>query len=247
MEQKNIQCECPIKLEQNNKISNSKLNQDEIINSFYKFNDYSNIKIIKCYKLVFSEKGQLSNIGSYFLIIIILLYILCVIRYFSNDKIYVANLIKLVLKSINSMDIILFNISNPLKKNFTLQEKKISKKKKGIKSIFSFKKEKKVKLEKKYKKESSKYSLIGIYKSFKLKRKKSKNKNSICDNGIEIINVKKTKKIMSHFIKTSSRNNKIKNYKYNDEELNKLEYQDALIIDKRGYLQYYCSLLKKII
>ena len=245
MEQRNIQCECPIKLEQNNKISNFKLNEGEIINSFYKFNDYSNIKVIKCYKLVFSKKGQLSNIGSYFLIIIILLYILCGIRYFSNDKMHVANLIKLVLKSINSGEIILFHKSNPLKKNFTLQVKKINKKKKGIKSIFTFKKEKKVKSEKIYKKESSKYSLIGKTKSFKSKGSKSKNKNYTNDSDIKIINIKKTKKIRSNFIRTSSKNNKIKNYNYNDEELNKLEYKDALLIDKRGYLQYYCSLLRR--
>ena len=244
MEQKNIQCECPIKLEQNNKISNFKLNRGEIINSFYKFNDYSNIKVIKCYKLVFSEKGQLSNIGSYFLIIIILLYILCCIRYFSNDKMLVANLIKLVLKSINPGDIILFHKSNPLKRNYSSQEKIIKKKKKGIKSIFSFKKEKKMKLEKKCKKESSKYSLIKKNKSFKLKGNKLKNKNTTNDSDIKIINIKKTKKIPSHFI-TSSKTNQIKNYNYNDEELNKLEYKDALLIDKRGYLQYYCSLLRR--
>ena len=47
MEKRNLQCECPIKFEENNKISNFKLNQDEIINSFYKFTEYSNVKIIK--------------------------------------------------------------------------------------------------------------------------------------------------------------------------------------------------------
>jgi len=130
MEKRNLKCECPIKFEENNKISNFKLNQDEIINSFYKFNEYSNVKIIKCYKIVFSEKGQLNNIGSYFFIIIILLFILCGIRYFSNNKMYVANLIKLVLKSINSGNIILFHKSNPLKRNFSLQEKKLTKRKK---------------------------------------------------------------------------------------------------------------------
>ena len=31
----------------------------------------------------------------------------------------------------------------------------------------------------------------------------------------------------------------------NDEELNNLEYEIAIIIDKRTYFQYYCSLLKK--
>ena len=45
MEQRNIQCECPIKFEENYKISDFKLNQNEIINSFYKLNEYSNFKV----------------------------------------------------------------------------------------------------------------------------------------------------------------------------------------------------------
>jgi len=237
MEQKNIQCECPIKFEKSNKISDFKLNQNEIINSIHKFTEYSNIKVVKCYKLVFSTKGQLNNIGSYFLIIIILLFILCEIKYYSNNKKYVANLIKLVLKSFNFGDIILYHKSNPLKRNFSLQKKKINKKKKGIKSIFTNKNEKK---EKKNKNESSKNTLIGSNKSFKLKGSKLKNKISTCDSDIKIINFKKEKKMQS-----SSRSNQIKNYNYNDEELNKLEYEEALIIDKRGYLEYYYSLLRQ--
>ena len=35
-------------------------------------------------------------------------------------------------------------------------------------------------------------------------------------------------------------------YEYlNDEEKNTLEYEKAIILDKRTYFQYYCSLLKK--
>jgi len=231
MEKRNIQCECPIKFEEKNKISDFKISQDYIINSFYKFNEYSNFKVIKCYKLVFSIKGQLNNIGSYFLIIIILLYILCGIRYYSNNKIYMANLIKLVLRSINSGSIILFHKSNPLKRNLCLQEKKISKKKKGIKSIFTIKKQKKVK------KESSNYSLIG--------KNKLKNIKSANESDIKIISFKNKRNIQSNFFRTSSRSNKIKNNNYNDEELNTLEYEEAIIIDKRGYLEYYFSLLRQ--
>ena len=43
-------------------------------------------------------------------------------------------------------------------------------------------------------------------------------------------------------------NNKVDTNKINalnDEELNTLEYENALLIDKRTYCQYYFSLLKK--
>ena len=33
--------------------------------------------------------------------------------------------------------------------------------------------------------------------------------------------------------------------KYNDQELNTLNYEEALLIDKRTYLQYYFSLVKR--
>ena len=40
-------------------------------------------------------------------------------------------------------------------------------------------------------------------------------------------------------------NNKIEAKDLNDEEINNLEYQQAILIDKRNYFQYYYSLLKK--
>jgi hypothetical protein len=53
----------------------------------------------------------------------------------------------------------------------------------------------------------------------------------------------------SNFISTLKNNKLIdevkKTMSYNDEELNNLEYEEALIVDKRGYLQYYCSLLRR--
>ena len=79
----------------------------------------------------------------------------------------------------------------------------------------------------------------------KLKGNKPKNKNSSSESDIKIIGFKKKGKIRSNFIRTSSISNQNKNNNYNDEELNKLEYEEALIIDKRGYLKYYCSLLRK--
>ena len=50
---------------------------------------YSNFKVVKCYKLIFSLKGQLNNIGSYILILIIIILLVCMICYFiiGNKKI----------------------------------------------------------------------------------------------------------------------------------------------------------------
>ena len=65
-----------------------------------------------------------------------------------------------------------------------------------------------------------------------------------------VIKIKKKSKFKSIFVKDKLKNKNKKNQlliknKYNDEELNSLEYEIALIVDKRTYCQYYWSLIKK--
>ena len=77
-----------------------------------------------------------------------------------------------------------------------------------------------------------------------LKKKKSKN----CDIVIHTRNKDSisSKKIF-RFEENRTQNNISKNNmnNYNDEELNTLSYESALLLDKRTYCQYYCSLLRK--
>ena len=63
-----IKCECQVKNEL--KISNE-IDEDNFLQKFVDLDDFSNIKVLKCFKLVFSKKGQTHNIGSYFYLIII--------------------------------------------------------------------------------------------------------------------------------------------------------------------------------
>ena len=64
----------------------------------------------------------------------------------------------------------------------------------------------------------------------------------------------KTSKLKNSYIISINNNNKIKKteafldneiMKYNDYELNNLNFKDAILIDKRTYLQYYISLIKR--
>ena len=64
---------------------------------------------------------------------------------------------------------------------------------------------------------------IYIYKDHSIKKKKRKSSKNLSREQLNNINVKN----------------------YNDQELNTLAYELAIIIDKRTYLQYYWSLLKK--
>ena len=62
----------------------------EIVGNFYSILKNSNFLILKCYKLVFSIKGQVSNIGSYIMIGINFLFLLLLLIFFifERDKIH---------------------------------------------------------------------------------------------------------------------------------------------------------------
>jgi hypothetical protein len=73
---------------------------------------------------------------------------------------------------------------------------------------------------------------INYSKNKKNNRYKNQKKDNI------VINIKKTQDREIGFKYIDYKN-------LNDQELNTLEYEIALIYDKRSYFQYYCSLLKK--
>jgi hypothetical protein len=97
VESQKVQCECPIVDQQNYEISSMTFELLDLANFFLKVAEFSNFKIITCYKLVFSKKGQIYNFGSYILIIFTLLFLIIQIKFVFNQKQLVGNLIKLLL------------------------------------------------------------------------------------------------------------------------------------------------------
>ena len=67
----------------------------------------------------------------------------------------------------------------------------------------------------------------------------------ISDSSIKRFNSKKSKNKKQNIFKKSKSNENIMKNNLNDLELNTLKYKLALEIDKRTYIQYYFSLLKK--
>jgi len=217
-----VQCECQLKTEEYQEITLS--------DSFYKIDKYSNFKVMTCFELVFSKKGQIKNYGSILLSIIIILYSIILILYYKKRKALIANLIKKLLKSMYSSDdkIINFQPSNPLKRNTTTNPSKIIVKRSNAKKLTtsfltknkksdfdgaSIKEKKKITLIEESKSKSSLYKLNNNF-DFELEIKKGKK------NDLNIVN------------------------NYNDEELNSLDYKSAKKFDKRNYFQYYMSLIK---
>ena len=93
---------------------------------------------------------------------------------------------------------------------------------------------------------SSTKSQIKIKKRNKLLEIKTKKINKVEKNKRIITNIPKIKKNYLDTSKNIPKINKKSNLEeLNDEELNNLEYEIALMLDKRTFFQYYYSLLKK--
>ena len=171
----------------------------QIVNSFYKTLKNSNFLVLKCYKLVFSKKGQKNNIGSYLLSGITFIFIVLIIIYIFNGN-----------KKLNKFIQSILNIKLNYRHNYS--KNTIAK---------SFEKDYNGFISSSFKSHSSlNEKLSGILEN--------QNKNKI------------------DYIK--NKNIYLDKYKIkdlNDEELNNLDYENALILDKRTFLQYYFSLLKK--
>ena len=67
-------CDCKIKKDFNNF---DELDKNELIKKFSNYKKIFNIEIIKCYKLLFTKGGLVSNIGSYIILTIIFIHIVC--------------------------------------------------------------------------------------------------------------------------------------------------------------------------
>ena len=241
-----VQCECPIQKEFKYNIDNIKFYGNLLFISFFKIDNFSNIKVLKCFKLVFSKFGQTNNIGSYIFIFFIFIFIIIIILF----HIYGKTQISTIIDNIVHQKIIK---SPPIKKNNKKNKKNMNKiiiNKKVIINNKNYINFKKLKNNKKIKLDNSKNLLT-------IKRKSNKSDSRPLNSNLNKKNTKITKnniiKKISKFSiyninkknKAKAKMNKSSIYIYNDIELNYLEYKDAIKYDKRTYGQFYCSLLKQ--
>ena len=223
LEKKRVQCECPVKEEITMEQSESK----NILEDFFDGSNFSNIKLLKCFKLVFSSKGQKNNKGSIiFLCIIFSLIVLGIVYGVNQKEFIVRNITKINnekykenLKSNKNLS--KFSEKNKKKNSFPPKKQKNKLKKKKNLVIFN------------YVNNNNNNNMTNSITNFK-GNTLSKKPNNIYKN---------TEK--NEF---ESKKEEAVNYdKYNfiDEELNSLPYDLAFNYDKRTYFQYYASLLKQ--
>ena len=136
-------CDCQVKTEIQ---TDTKFSSNKLIENFYKFNSYSNLKAISCYKLVFSKYlFKNNNYGSYCLICISSIFIFSIFGIIFTYKKYLDR----ILASILMQQAKIFNIDIKERKSvennpqdskkvlFTISD--IKKQKKKIKKSHSFK------------------------------------------------------------------------------------------------------------
>jgi hypothetical protein len=131
-ETKKAECDCQIKNQKiKTDLSQLEFDKNEMVDEFYETLKYSNFRVIVCYELVFNLKVFLGNIGGFFMIGLIFLFLILIVVYiFVSSKIINKNIQLIIkekyLKNNNKKQSI--NISQLNKKN---DIKKINVKKKN--------------------------------------------------------------------------------------------------------------------
>jgi len=228
-------CECGIKYQQ---FILSEINkQTDLLSNNLTTDDNgnSNLDTMKCYETLFKKDGLLTNIGSYILIFIIIAHMISSILFYKFGYYILENKIKDIISKLHKKP-------KFIKTTKAICKKKKKKKKNNFKiSNPSKKVKKKFKNSSIYTEEKTNDKRSNKFSKLKLKDSKIKKYNEKGENG----SISPLRKISDQSLNLNS---KLKNYEninnYNDYELNSLNYQDALEMDKRTYLQYYISLLK---
>ena len=270
-------CDCHVQIEETIKnIDTNNFGVSELVDDFYKTLKNSNFLVMKCFKLVFSKKGQKNNIGSYLVSVITFIFIIFIFIYIFNGNKKIDSFIQSILNF--KLNFITFHQNNDkksLEKENELKESNeniikdnniINLRKQRSKSLkiignkniniiknlnnppkklkFGFNsRNRKVSFNKlkssTFKSQSSLNRKLSVFldnqKINKIENKYIVNEKieNIVNENIENI-VNKQIYLDKHQIK-----------ELNDEELNKLDYENALILDKRTFCQFYLSLLKK--
>ena len=269
LETQYLKCECDVSNADINTNEIKKFTPNTLYQSFYDILKFSNYKVLKCYKLAFSINSVTINKGSIIAIILFSLYFLFLIIYSVKgiEKLKIL-LAKKILNHpvipnndlLNDNNIIIkeksvqnFVGSKPIN-NYQRNQNLKNKSKTAIKP-----QNKKMKIKHNFNNPPQKSSPLGLLSKKKNIKPKTRNtqvypmnlsnKNSLNTNKInslyqfsEINNHNKTKENenLNSNINETSPNEKLDNF-----ELNNLEYDMALKLDKRSFLEIYLSLLKR--
>ena len=95
---KKVLCECFIKIDFP-LISEISINKDKFINDITNISNIINLDIIKCYKIVFTKKGLIKNIGNYILISIIIINMMLLLLFTKKGFKEIKNKVEYIIKN----------------------------------------------------------------------------------------------------------------------------------------------------
>ena len=245
-------------------ISEISFDKKEFFDGFYSTLFNSNFRVFKCIKLLFSIEGIKSNYGFYSMTFLLASFITFVIIHIKTGYIKIIKILKTILK---------IKVMNEKQTINNIEEKKENNEKNNQNKEIN-KKTLRRKTTSKLRKKKSKITKVNELQTppkRNLTKIKSK-KKSIKSENQNIINVNNLVDIRENMINTIEEINKktiaekdedIKEKKENqnnkktdqeilneykgltDVEMNDLDYEVAIVIDKRTYCQLYISLIKK--
>ena len=239
-------------------ISKITFDKNEFFDSFYNTLFNSNFRVLKCIKLLFSIKGVKTNAGFYMMTGFILCHIAFIVVHIFTGQIKLINIINDIIKTKGTENATI-EVKEDLKDTVENKEKKEIKlvKRKNYKK-HSSKRVKKENLETKMedvqdppKKRNNQMPSKGlnIYDANNLvvdSKEEIKNKTEDAKEKTIIEKQEQEKQSETVFKEKELEKNILEEYKnLRDEELNDLDYDIAIIVDKRTYWQLYWALLKK--
>ena len=227
-----MNCTCNA-ISDNNIIEDKKFNGKILYKSFFDVLIYSNFLILKCYNSVFTKNIFHENLGNIITLICFsfcfscfIVYIIKGIQPVKNNVLKIMS-VKIEERTHNKRD----KVDNILLKY--LKDNPVKKKKNSVNYKNKNKKLKKL------------FPKININYKFKkhISMKKNKNNNSIFSKSeLDQSNKKYSRGISQSF---PMQNSEVKNKSLNTFELNSLEYNEAIIYDKRSFIKTYFDFLRR--
>ena len=252
-ENKNAKCLCKAKGFESF-IDNMKIDKNKLRDNFIDINNIMNVKILKCYKVLFNIKGIIKNIGFYIISAVIFFHIISLFVFYCCQKRLLNNKINEIIFAIRNWELVKQNRQRKIKaikskqilktKNLNTIRKKEVLNKDIIDKNMKLKKQKEIKVISQIN-YNFRNKIINNYYSQNKKMGKTNTfmKNNSSISGVYKNSIKRTinKNINS---KQQIIAKAIRIMKLHDIEMNSLSYQNALIYDKRTYCQYYISLIR---
>ena len=236
-----LKCKCDIKNSEINTYNAESFSAKSIYQSFYKVLQYSNYKVLQCYKLAFTFNNIITeNLGSIFTIAYFLFYLLFFIIYVikGNKQLKLDFSKNIIMKAKEKQ-----NKSN-LEKYKKLNHKHKIKKRKNNKNSKKIKENCKNNKKMVYHNPPKKKISIHIRPRVNLMSEKNIHIGSNTSENT-LIHKQDLNKNLILFNKDINKYDQSKNHEFDNYELNNLEYYLSKIFDKRNFFQIYWSFIKR--